>query len=100
MQKRKDKHMNISAKIKKVMDTSTSLKAIADIVIDESVIIHSVKLYEKDGKRNIAMPNTSWVNAQGETITRDTVHPLSQNVRQMLTDAAFGAYDTYKSTNE
>ena len=44
MQKRKDKHMNISAKIKKVMDTSTSLKAIADIVIDESVIIHSVKL--------------------------------------------------------
>ena len=46
------------------------------------------------------MPNTSWVNAQGETITRDTVHPLSQNIRQMLTDAAFGAYDTYKSTNE
>ena len=90
--------MNISVKIKKMMDGSSSLKAIADIVIDESVIIRNVKLYEKDDRRSIAMPSLRRVNVQGETITRDTVHPITQDARQMLTDAAFGAYDTYIST--
>jgi len=91
--------MNLRAEIKKVIDNELPTKAIADVVIDDSVVIHGVKLIETDNGRFVAMPATSWTNIQGEVITRDSVHPISSSARKAITDAAFGAFDTYKINN-
>ncbi len=91
--------MNVKAKIKKVIDDESLVKAIADIVIDDSVIIHGVKLIEKNGGRYVSMPTVSWTNVEGEKIIRDVVHPVSYSARKTIVDAAFGAYDTYKINN-
>ena len=91
--------MNIKAEIKKIIDNELPVKAIADVVIDDSVVIHGVKLIEKNNGRFLAMPATSRVNIQGETIIRDTVHPISSSARKEISDAVFGAYETYKLNN-
>lgn len=91
--------MNIKVEIKKVIDDELPTKAFADVVIDDSVVIHGVRLIEKNGGRYIAMPTASWTNIQGEKITRDVVHPISSSARKTIVDAAFGAYDTYKINN-
>lgn len=91
--------MNIKAEIKRVIDNELPVIAISDVVIDDSVVIHGVKLIEKDGSRFLAMPATSRVNYQGEKISRDTVHPISSSTRKELSDAVFGAYETYKLNN-
>ncbi len=88
--------MNIKVEIKKVIDDELPTKAFADVVIDDSVVIHGVRLIEKNGGRYIAMPVERWTNIQGERISRDVVHPISTSARKAIVDTAFGAYDTYR----
>lgn len=91
--------MNLKAEIKKVVNNELPVKAYADVIIDDSVVIHGVKLIDKNGKKFIAMPSKSWTNTQGEKISKDMVHPISSSARKEISDAVFGAYETYLINN-
>ena len=87
--------MDIRVEIKQVFDTDRPTKAFADVYIDNSVVIHSVRLYEKDGEKHITMPSEKWTNRNGEEKRRDVAHPISSSARKQIHDAVIGAYETY-----
>lgn len=82
-----------------VKDANRPVKAFADVLIDNSVVIHSVGIIENEVGRHISMPHSTWTNKDGEKLSRDMVHPISSSARKEITDAVLGAYDTYKINN-
>ena len=86
--------MQIRAEIKQVLDGTKPTKAFADVVIDNSVVIHGVRMVEKDGSRYILMPYEKWTDKNGEEKRRDVAHPISSSARKQVQDAVIGAYDT------
>lgn len=85
--------MNISVTIKQVFSTDKPTKAFADVVIDNSVIIHGVRLVQKNENKYITMPQTSWKTLDGEVICRDVVHPISSSARKTIRQAVIDEYE-------
>ena len=92
---RTNKVMEIRAEIKQVLDGNKPTKAFADVVIDNSVVIHGVRLGENEKGRYIAMPRERWTGKDGQENSRDVAHPISSSARKQIQDAVSGAYDTF-----
>lgn len=90
--------MDIRAEIKQVLDGTRNTKAFADVVIDNSVVIHGVRLCEKDGSRYISMPFEKWTDKNGEEKRRDVAHPISSMARSQIQTAVSEAFDAYTQT--
>lgn len=73
--------MNITVKVRKLSHSDSKLKAIASIVIDESLIINDIKVYRHDGNYNISFPNTSRASALG----KQNIVPIGYKTRQRIT---------------
>ena len=70
--------MKITNVILKQIEGKEKLKAIADIVIEDSLVIHNIKLFEKtEGEFSIAMPSRKI----GEKYL-DIVHPINKETRE------------------
>ena len=87
--------MEIKVRIKQIANDNGFTKAFADMVIDDSVIVHGVRLYEKDGRRNVSMPFRSWTDRNGEKKISDIVHAVTFDVRKEIIDTAWKAYDAF-----
>jgi len=85
--------MIIKAEIKKRINGDKAIKAIADVVIDNAVVIHGIGVVETERKRYITMPNSQWKDKDGEAKQRDVCHPISSAARKQIEDAVFEEYD-------
>lgn len=92
--------MEIRAEIKQVLDGNKPTKAFADVVIDNLVVIHGVRLGENEKGRYIAMPRERWTGKDGQENSRDVAHPISSSARKQIQDAVSGAYDTFLLNDE
>lgn len=52
--------MNIKVEIKKILGTDKPVKAYANIVIDDAVVIHGVSVVENEKGRYMSMPMHTW----------------------------------------
>ena len=85
--------MEIRAEIKQVLDGNKPTKAFADVVIDNSVVIHGVRLGENEKGRYIAMPRERWTGKDGQENSRDVAHPISSSARNQIKEAVCSAYE-------
>lgn len=85
--------MNIKVEIKKILGTDKPVKAYANIVIDDAVVIHGVSVVENEKGRYMSMPMHTWKTKQGEDVTRPVCHPISSSARKELEEALFSAYE-------
>ena len=92
--------MTLKATIKHlVKDADKPIKAFADVVIDDSVVIHGIGVVENEKGRHISMPHSMWTNKDGEKINRDIAHPISSSARNLMQTAVFEAYDNAVNAN-
>ena len=85
--------MKLEAKIKQVLNTEKAIKAFADVIIDDSVVIHDVGVGENEKGRFITMPRKKWTNKLGEEQKSDVCHPISSSARKEIEKVVFAAYD-------
>ncbi len=94
--------MTLKVKINRVFTNKPSMQAICEIVIDDAVVIHDVRLMEKDGRQYITMPYRKWKDKAGEERVLDVAHPVTAEARQKMLRAVVNAYDSVmeKGLNE
>ena len=73
--------------IRKVDYSNT--KGYASITIDNEIVIHDIKILEKEDRLFIAMPSRR--RKDGSFV--DVAHPISQKIRDMMCDAILDAYN-------
>ncbi len=86
--------MKFDAKILKTFDEG-NLKAFADITINDAIAIHEVKVIEGKNGLFISMPSYRWKDKSGDFQYKDTVHPITSEVRRELDGAVLSAYQDY-----
>ena len=74
--------------------------AYANVIVNDCFIIRGITLLEteKNG-RFISMP-TRRIKSSKKRVFRDMCHPLNSEIRKLLTDAVFSAYDESIKDNE
>lgn len=77
-------------RIRKVDKENTKLRAVASVTIDDSFVIHDIKVIEGTEGLFIAMPSRK--TKEGEY--KDIAHPINAATRQELSDAVLNAYQT------
>ena len=73
--------------------------AYANVVFNDVFIIKRIILFEKKGKKYIAMPSTKR-RIEQKNVFRDICHPLNNDLRNEMTEAIFEAYDEFIQENE
>lgn len=89
--------MKIDAKITKTLSTG-NVKAIADVVLDDSIAIHGVKLIDSKGGKFVSMPSDKWQDKDGNFKHTDIVHPTNAGTRSDIFRAVEEAYQTFSQT--
>ena len=91
--------MKIAAKVQKTFDEG-NVKAICDVIIDDSFAIHGIRFVDGSKGRFISMPRDKWKNDKGETQYTDIIHPINAQTRATLFKAVETAYDNYEQNFE
>ncbi len=86
--------MKFDAKITRTFDDG-NLKAFADITVNDSLAIHEVRVVEGKNGLFISMPSYRWKDKSGDFQYKDTVHPVTAEVRRELDGAVLSAYQDY-----
>lgn len=73
----------------RLVTTAGILKAVASVTIEDSFVIHDIKILESANGLFIAMPNRK--NAKGEY--KDICHPLNTPTRETLKTALLDEYE-------
>ena len=84
--------MDLNVRITKMTGTG-KVKAYADLYIDDSIVIHGLKVVETEKGRTVFMPSNSWKDQNGNYKNSDIAHPVSAEARATITDAVLAAYD-------
>jgi len=71
------------------IESSSKMKAIVSITIDDAFVIHDIKVIESPTRLFIAMPSRQ--NREGEY--KDIAHPINSETREMLQNAILEAYE-------
>lgn len=82
--------MKITAKITRT-DVSPTIKALADVTIDDAFAVHDLKLIQGKNGLFLSMPDKTW-NSNGETKHRDIFHPVTAEAREEVINAVKSAY--------
>lgn len=89
---RKEKTMNITdVKIRNV-NGEGKMKAVVSFTIDNTFVVHDVKIIEGQKGLFLAMPSRKI----GDTEFRDICHPINSEARNYLQDVIFAAYAKHK----
>ena len=86
--------MQVSAKIVKTFPQSTTLKAVANLYIEDCFAVHGVKVIDSEKGMFVAMPSEK----RGEQF-RDICHPLNTETRQYITEVVLAAYNEVAPAN-
>lgn len=65
-----------------------NLRALVSITLDGELAVHDIKVIQGDGRFFVSMPSRKFPG----DIFRDTVHPISSEVRQKIEGAILAAY--------
>lgn len=79
--------MQVKAKIVKVFPQSKTLKAIASLTIEDSFVVHGIKIIDSENGAFISMPSEK----RGEKY-KDICHPINSTTRWLITGAVLEAY--------
>lgn len=90
--------MYSKAEIKKLLSGDKPTKAIADIVINDAIVIHGVGVVESEKGRFMTMPSVRRRNKQGVSFMRNVCHPISSSARYQMAEELFRAYDEALAT--
>lgn len=71
------------------IESSSKMKAIVSITIDDAFVIHDIKVIESPTRLFIAMPSRQ--NREGEY--KDIAHPINSETRELLQNAILEAYE-------
>lgn len=77
-----------SVNVRKIEKEGSRMKGIASVLIDDSFVVHDIRIIEGDNGLFIAMPSRK--TAVGGY--RDIAHPINPEVRAMFEEAIFEAY--------
>ena len=78
-----------SVNVRKVDKEDSNLKAFVNITIDDALAVKDLRIIDGNNGLFVAMPNRK--NKDGEY--RDTVHPINQEVRDMMEEEIIKAYN-------
>lgn len=81
--------MNITDVTVRLINKEGKMKGVASITIDNSFVVHDIKIIEGDKGAFIAMPSRK--SQDGEY--RDIVHPINQETRSFLQSLILSAYN-------
>ncbi len=91
--------MVISAEIKKILNGNKPVKAFADIVIDEAIVIHNVAVIETEKGKHISMPRFKWTGKDGNPKQKDVCQTLTESAHEIVEAVVLAAYNDYTENN-
>jgi len=84
----------MNAKIVKTFPHGKTLKAVANVTIEDDFVVHGVKVINSDNGLFVAMPSTKI----GEQF-KDICHPINSETRQRMTEIVLAAYSEVVPAN-
>ena len=69
-----------SVKVKKIEKENSRMKGIAEILLDDMIAIHDIRIISGDNGLFVAMPSRKTPTGD----YRDIVHPISQEARDII----------------
>ena len=78
-----------SVKVKKIEKENSRLKGIAEILLDDMIAIHDIRIISGDNGLFVAMPSRKTPTGD----YRDIVHPISQEARDIIEKAIVEEYN-------
>ena len=78
-----------SLKVKKIEKENSRMKGIAEILIDDMIAIHDIRIISGDNGLFVAMPSRKTPTGD----YRDIVHPISQEARDIIEKAIVEEYN-------
>ena len=72
-----------SVKVKKIEKENSRMKGIAEILLDDMIAIHDIRIISGDNGLFVAMPSRKTPTGD----YRDIVHPISQEARDIIEKA-------------
>lgn len=80
--------MKIHATIHKIFDVENKVRAIASIVIEDSIAIHGFKVIESAKGNFVGMPSSKYKDEY-----QDVCHAITAEARDQINEAIFTAYE-------
>ena len=78
-----------SVNVKKIEKENSRMKGIAEILLDDMIAIHDIRIISGDNGLFIAMPSRKTPTGD----YRDIVHPISQEARDIIEKAIVEEYN-------
>ena len=78
-----------SVKVKKIEKENSRMKGIAEILLDDMIAIHDIRIISGDNGLFVAMPSRKTPTGD----YRDIVHPISQEARDIIENAIVEEYN-------
>ena len=72
-----------------------AIKAWGSIVLDGELVIHGIRVIETDSKKFVGMPSRKTKDDK----FLDVCHPITQELRNTISEAVLKAYDNLVSEN-
>ncbi len=85
-----------SVNVRKKEKEGSRMKAIASVVLDDSFVVHDIRIIEGDDGLFIAMPS----KAKPTGGYRDIAHPINAEVRAMFEEVILEAYNNAEDEAE
>lgn len=83
---------DISVRVDKLNDVG-KIRAFVSANIGGAFAIHGIKVVDSDKGMFVAMPQSKFKTADGETKYLDEFHPITADTRNKLNDAVLAAYE-------
>lgn len=81
--------MEITGVRVRLVQGEDKLKAVASVTIEDSIVIHDVKVIDGREGLFISMPNKKTPDGK----YKDVIHPIKNEVREQMKDAVLKAYE-------
>ena len=78
-----------SVKVKKIEKENSRMKGIAEILLDDMIAIHDIRIISGDNGLFVALPSRKTPTGD----YRDIVHPISQEARDIIEKAIVEEYN-------
>ena len=91
--------MKFDVNIRAVFQNEKATKAIASVTMEDSFVVHDVRLLASGDKLFIAMPYKVFTDAQGNEVRKDVFHPIHSDARKELEAAVIDAYQAKIQTS-
>lgn len=83
----------INAKIDRLVDNDTNLRAFASVTVGGAVAVHGLRVMDSKKGLFVSMPSYSYEDNNGETKYADYVHPISKEARDAINTKVLDAYE-------